>query len=171
VHDLDAAAERMRKACYQSDGVRNEGPKKYTFFLLDKQMGGGGHFYWYRTKRGLTEALKHDLVGFIFTSEGSDSKEVDELLARICKVIDAASKDELLSEDLRAKIDRLLIEPWHGPFIGTYESLLKAKGAWQLQLRGRFRQESDIAADDSNTKPISKAELEAFSKFVSQPFE
>jgi hypothetical protein len=160
----------MREACNQGEGD-NEGPRKYTFFLLDKQMGSWGNFFWYPTKKALLKALEKDLVGFLFSEDGDEEEEVNAFMAAIAQIISNTPETQHFSEGMRKRIDELMTYSWHIPYIGTYENLLTSKNEWETEIRARFRGEDEDLSEAEQQAPIGKDEREAFDEFVTQPFE
>jgi hypothetical protein len=176
MYDLEAAADRMREASYQGEGP-NEGPKKYTFYLLDKQMGGFGVFFWYKTKKTMLKALAEDLVGFMHTPEGSDEGQAEEFVRKVSDMITSTPETLHFSEGMRKKINALMTDPWCISYIGTYENVLTGMNEWERQLRAAFREKQADPEDGgkmSKTKyeaPIGRHERRAFDEFATHPFD
>jgi hypothetical protein len=174
MYDLEAAADRLRKACYQDqvEDAPNEGPKELTFFLLDNQNGGWGLFCWYETQEELRQALRLDLVGFMHSPD--EEEDAAEFLKQIADLIDNIPEGVQFSDSTRGRIDDLLVAPWRIPYIGTYSNLLSSNGEWERNLRTQFREhmESDddhSPSDAAKAAPIKPKERTAFDAFVTAP--
>jgi hypothetical protein len=166
--NLDEAAARLRDAtCLGAFGAGK--PKNYTFFLLEKRNGGIGLFCWYDTKAGLIDALANDLVG-LDGSPTLDESGATAFQQGVATVIAAHGESLETSDALQRAIDKLLMAPWHIPFIGTYTGLLSGNDSWAQKLRERFRKKACLTVKTSLGAPIDDNERPDFDWFVTREF-
>jgi hypothetical protein len=166
--NLDEAAARLRDAtCLGAFGEAK--PKNYSFFLLEKRDGGVGLFCWYDTKAGLLDALANDLIGF----DGStvlDESAAATFQQGVAAAIAAHCESLETSDALQRAIDKLLMAPWHIPFIGTYTGLLSGNDSWARKLRERFRKKAGLPVKTLPGAPIEDNERSDFEWFVTREF-
>ncbi len=130
-------------------------------------------FCWYESREELLNALRSDLVGFMYAPEESEEEEPTEFLKKVADVIDKTSGSKRLAEPMRKGIDKLLVSPWRIPYIGTYADLQSGSGSWERALRAQFRATFEDGEVDSagGASPITEDERAAFDEFITAPLE
>ena len=166
----DLLTQESRQAILTRAAARDPRESRWGYFGEDDSLvAAAGTFAWFETREDLLEALVEAEPA---VNLAPDDPEFEEIRAGLASVREKALAKKGLPAALREEANEILRGEVQIGWWGTFDALLKGKGAFESELRTWFRElvgDEDEGEDGRDlAAPIAKREVEDFVEFVAE---